>query len=168
MIGDVSRAVRGLLAPLLPAGAEVRFGALGGESAPDGALVWVLADVREDEKAAETDWTDIRDDTGRVVARRPPVRQSRRLRWRRRSCSARAAVSPMPAICALKMSGSEGIWLPPGRLESMRESAAEFPTRGLSLSSGARSAKTLPAAPNRRGASPLAPAATEGELRTST
>ena len=75
MIGDVSRAVRGLLAPLLPAGAEVRFGTLGGESVPDGALVWVLADVREDEKAAETDWTDIRDDTGRVVARRPPVRR---------------------------------------------------------------------------------------------
>jgi hypothetical protein len=70
MIAEVNRALTGLLEPLLPPGCEVRFGA----PAPGGkALAWFLADVRED--AAETDWTDVRDETGRVVARRPPVRR---------------------------------------------------------------------------------------------
>lgn len=72
MIAEVNRALTGLLEPLLPPGCEIHFGApaRGGK-----ALSWFLADVREDEKAAETDWTDVRDDTGRVVARRPPVRR---------------------------------------------------------------------------------------------
>ena len=72
MIADVNRAVRGLLAPLLPAGCEVVFGAPGGLGP---ALVWFLADIREDEKSAETEWADVRDEGGRVVGRRPPVRR---------------------------------------------------------------------------------------------
>jgi len=72
VIAEVNRALSGLLAPLLPAGCEVRFGA------PDAVapgLVWFLAEVREDEPAAETEWADVRDQGGRVVARRPPVRR---------------------------------------------------------------------------------------------
>jgi hypothetical protein len=90
VIADVNRALRGLLAPLLPAGCAVRFGAAGGHgSEPDDALassqrktetkgdglVFFLAEVREDEKGGDTDWEDIRDADGRVVARRPPVRR---------------------------------------------------------------------------------------------
>ncbi|GAB1644637.1 hypothetical protein KRMM14A1259_50600 [Krasilnikovia sp. MM14-A1259] len=76
MIADVNQALRRLLTPLLPDACEVRFGA----PAPPGggigsALVWFLAGVREDEKAADTEWEDIRDTDGRVVARRPPVRR---------------------------------------------------------------------------------------------
>ncbi|GAB1688895.1 hypothetical protein KRM28CT15_06980 [Krasilnikovia sp. M28-CT-15] len=79
MIADVNQALRGLLTPLLPDACEVRFGAPappGVETGPDRpSLVWFLAGVREDEKAAETDWEDIRNADGRVVARRPPVRR---------------------------------------------------------------------------------------------
>jgi hypothetical protein len=90
VIADVNRALRGLLAPLLPAGCAVRFGAAGGHgSEPDDALassqrktetkgdglVFFLAEVREDEKGGDTDWEDIRDADGRVVARRPPIRR---------------------------------------------------------------------------------------------
>jgi hypothetical protein len=80
VIADVNRALRGLLAPLLPAGCAVRFGAAGGPGsepgdAADAALVFFLAEVREDEKGGDTDWADIRDADGRVVARRPPVRR---------------------------------------------------------------------------------------------
>ncbi|BFU47460.1 Pvc16 family protein [Krasilnikovia sp. MM14-A1004] len=79
MIADVNKALRGLLTPLLPDTCEVRFGVPappGAETGPDRpALVWFLAGVREDEKAAETDWEDLRDGDGRVVARRPPVRR---------------------------------------------------------------------------------------------
>jgi hypothetical protein len=77
VIADVNNALRGLLTPMLPAGSVVRFGAAGGpEPGPDDpTLVFFLAEVREDEKAADTDWEDIRDDDGRVVARRPPVRR---------------------------------------------------------------------------------------------
>jgi hypothetical protein len=73
MIAEVQRALGRLLAPLLPDGCAVRFGL----SAPGGdGLVWSLAGVREDESGGGTDWTDVRDEaTGRVVARRPPVRR---------------------------------------------------------------------------------------------
>ena len=77
MIADVNHALRGLLTPLLPAGCDVRFGAPGGRYAEPGeaALVFFLAEIREDEKGGDTDWEDIRDADGRVVARRPPVRR---------------------------------------------------------------------------------------------
>ena len=77
MIADVNLALRGLLMPLLPAACDVRFGAPGRrDPEPDAAtLVFFLADVREDEKAAGTDWEDVRGADGRVVARRPPVRR---------------------------------------------------------------------------------------------
>jgi hypothetical protein len=74
VIADVNRALRGLLTPLLPAGCGVRFGAAGGPG-DDAALVFFLAEVREDEKGGDTDWEDIRDADGRVVARRPPIRR---------------------------------------------------------------------------------------------
>jgi uncharacterized protein DUF4255 len=74
VIADVNRALRGLLTPLLPAGCGVRFGTAGGP-ADDAALVFFLAEVREDEKGGDTDWEDIRDADGRVVARRPPIRR---------------------------------------------------------------------------------------------
>ena len=75
MIADVNRAVSGLLAPLLPPGCEVVFRAPGEPEGDGPALVWFLADIREDEKSAETDWADVRDESGRVVGRRPPVRR---------------------------------------------------------------------------------------------
>jgi hypothetical protein len=76
VIADVNNALRGLLTPLLPTGCDVRFGGPGGrEPGPDPALTFFLAEVQEDEKAAGTDWEDVRDADGRVVARRPPVRR---------------------------------------------------------------------------------------------
>jgi hypothetical protein len=90
VIADVNRALRGLLAPLLPADCAVRFGAAGGHGSEPGdasasprrktetkdhGLVFFLAEVREDEKGGDTDWEDIRDADGRVVARRPPIRR---------------------------------------------------------------------------------------------
>jgi hypothetical protein len=77
VIADVNLALRGLLTPLLPAACDVRFGAPGRrDPEPDvSTLVFFLADVREDAKAAGTEWEDIRDAAGRVVARRPPVRR---------------------------------------------------------------------------------------------
>jgi hypothetical protein len=74
VIADVNRALRGLLAPLLPEACEIRFAAPQDDKAGD-AIMFFLADVREDEKASGTDWTDVRDTDGRVVARRPPVRR---------------------------------------------------------------------------------------------
>ena len=71
VIAEVNRALRALLTPLLPAGCTVRFGPLSQEPGVD----LFLAGVREDEAGAGTDWTDIRDDTGRVTARRPPIRR---------------------------------------------------------------------------------------------
>jgi hypothetical protein len=72
MIAEVNRALRGLLTPRLPAGCAVEFG----PGATSGtAIVFFLAGVREDEKAADTEWEDLRDPGGRVVARRPPVRR---------------------------------------------------------------------------------------------
>lgn len=77
MIADVNGALRGLLTPLLPTGCGVRFGAAGGRNPGpgDAGLIFFLAEIREDEKAGDTDWEDIRDADGRVVARRPPVRR---------------------------------------------------------------------------------------------
>jgi len=75
VIADVNRAVRGLLAPLLPPGCEVVFRASGEPDGDGPALVWFLAGIREDEKSAETDWADVRDEGGRVVGRRPPIRR---------------------------------------------------------------------------------------------
>jgi hypothetical protein len=77
VIADVNRALRGLITPLIPAGCGVRFGAAGGRDPEpdDSALVFLLAEVREDEQGGDTDWTDIRGDDGRVIARRPPVRR---------------------------------------------------------------------------------------------
>jgi hypothetical protein len=71
VIAEVQRALADLLTPLLPAGCAVRFGVAAG---PGDDLVWFLAGVREDEGGG-TDWTDVRDAGGRVVARRPPVRR---------------------------------------------------------------------------------------------
>ncbi len=71
MIGEVNRALRAVLTPALPTGLPIRFAA----PAPEPGLYLFLADVREDEGAGGTDWEDIRDATGRVVARRPPTRR---------------------------------------------------------------------------------------------
>ncbi len=112
MIGDVHRALRGLLAPLLPAGCQVRIGPpdagvataadhdrsgpAGAATGPGGgrpgpALVLFLADVREDEKAAGTDWTDVRDADGGLIGRRPPIRRFR-LQYLITACDADAEV----------------------------------------------------------------------------
>jgi hypothetical protein len=77
VIGDVNRALRDVLTPLVPAGCAVRFGA-NETSHPepgDATLTFFLAEVHEDEKAGDTEWSDIRDADGRVIARRPPVRR---------------------------------------------------------------------------------------------
>ncbi|GAA0815916.1 Pvc16 family protein [Spirilliplanes yamanashiensis] len=71
VIGEVNRALRALLAPLLPPGCTVRFGPPSHEPGLD----LFLAGVREDEAGSGTDWTDIRDADGRVTARRPPIRR---------------------------------------------------------------------------------------------
>lgn len=71
MIGEVNRALRALLTPLLPPGCAVRFGPLSHEPGLD----LFLAGVHEDEAGSGTDWTDLRDGDGRVTARRPPIRR---------------------------------------------------------------------------------------------
>jgi Pvc16 N-terminal domain len=74
VISEVNAALRAFLQPGLPAGCEIRFAPP--TPAPTGAaLELFLADVREDEKAAGTDWEDIRNSNGMVIARRPPVRR---------------------------------------------------------------------------------------------
>lgn len=79
MIGDVNRALRGLLTPLLPTACDVRFGPPAPptrSAGPDeSALVLFLAGVREDAKAGGTDWTDVRDGDGTLLGRRPPIRR---------------------------------------------------------------------------------------------
>jgi Pvc16 N-terminal domain len=76
VIADVQHALRGLLTPLLPPACDVRFGPPADRApGPDeAALVFFLAAVREDD-TGNPDWEDLRDDDGRVVARRPPVRR---------------------------------------------------------------------------------------------
>jgi hypothetical protein len=79
VIGDVNRALCGLLTPLLPAACEVRFGApvppIRGAGPDDQALVLFLTDVREDAEAGGTEWVDVRDDDGTLLGRRPPIRR---------------------------------------------------------------------------------------------
>jgi hypothetical protein len=73
MIGEVNRALRALLTPVLPADHPVRFGLP--EPGAEPGLYLFLADVREDEGSGGLDWEDVRDVAGRVVARRPPIRR---------------------------------------------------------------------------------------------
>ncbi len=67
----MQHALAGLFGPLLPAGCPVRFG----PPADEPGLDLFLVAVREDPTSSGTDWEDVRDATGRVVARRPPVRR---------------------------------------------------------------------------------------------
>lgn len=73
VIAEVSAALRALYAPLLPSGAQLRFGAPVGD--PGFALCFFLASVTEDPRAVPADWEDVRDEQGRVTARQPPVRR---------------------------------------------------------------------------------------------
>ncbi|GAA2807346.1 Pvc16 family protein [Crossiella cryophila] len=74
MITDVDQAVRAVLTEALGGTALVEF-ALPTDPPEDPVLALLLRDIRAE--AGGSDWTDIRDETGRVVGRRPPVRRFR-------------------------------------------------------------------------------------------
>jgi hypothetical protein len=71
VIAEVGTGLRGLFGPLLP-GVTLRFGGPAEPATPP-AVCFFLAEVREDARAAPADWDDIRDEHGRVRARRPPA-----------------------------------------------------------------------------------------------
>lgn len=81
MIHDVDTALRRLLtASLEDEKAEVAFDAptaawAAGQDRP--AVNLFLYDVREEAEGRTGDWTDVRDDDGRVVGRQPPARHYR-------------------------------------------------------------------------------------------
>jgi hypothetical protein len=73
VIAEVSAALRGLYGPLMPDGVPLRFGPPAADTAD--AVCFFLASVEEDGHAAPADWADVRDEQGRVIGRRPPVRR---------------------------------------------------------------------------------------------
>lgn len=76
----IHTALRKLLSPALPRGTEVSFAGpavVAQRSATSTLVDFFLYDVHEDMTARLLDWTDVRDEHGRVVARKPPPRQFR-------------------------------------------------------------------------------------------
>lgn len=75
VIAEVGDALRALYAPLLPDGVAVRFGPPVEPARGTATISFFLASIREDNRAVPADWQDVRDATGRVLARRPPIRR---------------------------------------------------------------------------------------------
>jgi hypothetical protein len=74
VIVEANEALSALLGPELPAGTTVVF--TGHAEASGGAVLHVqLQGVREDTRGLAADWEDVRDATGVLLARRPPVRR---------------------------------------------------------------------------------------------
>jgi hypothetical protein len=80
MINDVDAAVEALIRDAVGPDVPVSLDppGPGWDRHDDGPVVDLcLAEIRDDPSAGWGDWTDVRDDTGRVIARRPPVRRYR-------------------------------------------------------------------------------------------